>query len=102
MRRKDRERAQLISAASGGPKGVCFPGRQFWRREAIHGDLAHLGLQPGDLIVAVIPLALFSRRRDLMGELVNHWLTTNVAWVVTALIVALNLYLLYQTLLGGE
>jgi manganese transport protein len=51
---------------------------------------------------AVIPLALFSRRRDLMGELVNHRLTTNVAWVVTALIVALNLYLLYQTLLGGE
>ena len=51
---------------------------------------------------AVIPLVLFSRRRDLMGELVNHRLTTNVAWVVTALIVALNLYLLYQTLLGGE
>ena len=47
---------------------------------------------------AVIPLVLFSRRRDLMGELVNHRLTTNVAWVVTALIVALNLYLLYQTL----
>jgi len=51
---------------------------------------------------AVIPLVLFSRRRDLMGELVNHRLTTNVAWAVTALIVALNLYLLYQTLLGGE
>jgi manganese transport protein len=51
---------------------------------------------------AVIPLVLFSRRHDLMGELVNHRLTTNVAWVVTALIVALNLYLLYQTLLGGE
>jgi manganese transport protein len=51
---------------------------------------------------AVIPLVLFSRRRDLMGELVNHRLTTAVAWVVAALIVALNLYLLYQTLLGGE
>jgi manganese transport protein len=37
-----------------------------------------------------------------MGELVNHRLTTNVAWVVASLIVALNLYLLYQTLLGGE
>jgi manganese transport protein len=37
-----------------------------------------------------------------MGELVNHRLTTAVAWVVAALIVALNLYLLYQTLLGGE
>jgi len=51
---------------------------------------------------AVIPLVLFSRRRDIMGELVNHRLTTVVSYVVTALIVALNLYLLYQTLLGGE
>lgn len=51
---------------------------------------------------AVIPLVLFSRRRDLMGELVNHRLTTAVTWAVAALIVALNLYLLYQTLLGGE
>jgi len=51
---------------------------------------------------AVIPLALFSRRRDLMGELVNHRLTTAVTWVVAGLIVALNLYLLYQILLGGE
>jgi manganese transport protein len=51
---------------------------------------------------AVIPLVLFSRRSDLMGELVNHRLTTAVTWVVATLIVALNLYLLYQTLLGGE
>jgi manganese transport protein len=51
---------------------------------------------------AVIPLVLFSRRHDLMGELVNHRLTTAASYVVTALIVALNLYLLYQTLLGGE
>ena len=51
---------------------------------------------------AVIPLVLFSRRRDLMGELVNHRVTTAASYVVTALIVALNLYLLYQTILGGE
>lgn len=51
---------------------------------------------------AVIPLVLFSRRRDLMRELVNHRLTTAVTWGVAALIVALNLYLLYQTLMGGE
>jgi manganese transport protein len=51
---------------------------------------------------AVIPLVLFSRRRDLMGDLVNHRLTTAVTWGVAALIVALNLYLLYQTLIGGE
>ncbi len=47
---------------------------------------------------AVIPLVLFSRRRELMGELV---LTTIASWAVAALIVALNLYLLHQTLLGG-
>jgi manganese transport protein len=51
---------------------------------------------------AVIPLVLFSRRDDLMGELVNHRLTNAVTWVVAALIVALNFYLLYQVLLGGE
>jgi len=50
---------------------------------------------------AVIPLILFTRRKELMGELVNSRLTTAAAWVVAALIVALNLYLLYQTLIGG-
>jgi len=51
---------------------------------------------------AVIPLVLFSRRRDLMGELVNRRVTTAASYVVTALIVALNLYLLYQTMMGGD
>ena len=51
---------------------------------------------------AVIPLVLFSQRSDLMGDLVNHRFTTLVGWVVAALIVALNLFLLYQTLLGGD
>jgi manganese transport protein len=51
---------------------------------------------------AVIPLVLFSRRRELMGELVNRRFTTAVSYVVTALIVALNVYLLYQTLRGGD
>jgi manganese transport protein len=47
---------------------------------------------------AVVPLILFSRRRDVMGELVNRSATTAVAIVVAALIILLNLYLLYQTL----
>jgi manganese transport protein len=51
---------------------------------------------------AVIPLVLFTRRNDLMGELVNHRITTIAAWTVAALIVALNLYLLYMTLVGGD
>ena len=49
---------------------------------------------------ALIPLVLFTRRRDLMGELVNHRVTTIVATGVAALIVALNLFLLYQTFFG--
>ncbi len=50
---------------------------------------------------AVIPLILFTRRKDLMGVLVNSRLITGAAWLVAALIVALNFYLLYQTLTGG-
>ena len=43
---------------------------------------------------ALIPLVMFTRRRDLMGALVNHKATTIVAGIVAALIVALNIYLL--------
>lgn len=50
---------------------------------------------------AVIPLVIFTARRDIMGVLVNKRATTLVASVVAALIVALNLFLLYQTLFGG-
>jgi len=50
---------------------------------------------------AVIPLIMFTRRRDLMGPLVNKRTTTFLAGVVAALIVALNLYLLTQILTGG-
>ena len=51
---------------------------------------------------ALIPLVLFTRRRDLMEELVNHRLTTLVASLVAAIIVVLNLYLLWQTFFGGH
>ncbi|GAK49104.1 Mn2+/Fe2+ transporter, NRAMP family [Candidatus Moduliflexus flocculans] len=50
---------------------------------------------------AVIPLILFTSRRDLMGDLVNSRLTTAAAWGVAALIILLNGYLLYQTLFQG-
>jgi len=49
---------------------------------------------------ALIPLVLLTRRRDIMGDLVNRQATTIVAAVVAAIIVALNAFLLYQTLLG--
>jgi manganese transport protein len=50
---------------------------------------------------AVIPLILFTRRRDLMGVLVNRRLTTVLVSVVAALIVALNAYLLIQIIARG-
>jgi manganese transport protein len=50
---------------------------------------------------AAIPLVLFTRRRDLMGVLVNHPATTAVASLFVTLIVGLNVFLLYQTFSGG-
>ncbi len=50
---------------------------------------------------AVIPLVIFTARKDIMGVLVNSRLTTVLASAVAALIVALNLFLIYQTFWGG-
>ena len=71
-----------------------------------------LGLDPtGSLVIsqvvlsfgipfALIPLVLLTRRRDIMGTLVNRPLTTAVAAVVAAAIVCLNAFLIYQTVAG--
>ena len=50
---------------------------------------------------AVIPLVLFTRRRDVMGDLVNHRITTLMLAIIAVFIVGLNFYLLYATLFGG-
>src|SRR5215208_3593340 len=47
-----------------------------------------------------IPLVLFSRDRSLMGPLVNRRITTVAAVVVAALIISLNMVLLYLTFVG--
>ncbi len=47
---------------------------------------------------AIIPLVMFTRSRDIMGELVNKGITTAITCVIAALIIALNLYLIYDTL----
>jgi manganese transport protein len=49
---------------------------------------------------ALVPLVLLTRRRDIMGALVNRPLTTAVASLVAALIIALNAFLLIDTLFG--
>jgi manganese transport protein len=50
---------------------------------------------------ALVPLVAFTSRRDLMGVLVNRPLTSTLAAVVTALIIALNLFLLARLAGGG-
>ena len=49
---------------------------------------------------ALVPLVLLTRRRDIMGALVNRRLTTVVASIVAAAIIALNAFLLYETFFG--
>ena len=49
---------------------------------------------------AIIPLVLFTRRRDVMGTLVNRPLTTVAAAGAAALVVALNLFLIWQIFFG--
>ncbi len=49
---------------------------------------------------ALIPLLIFCRNRAVMGALVNRRVTTAVAAVVVALIVCLNVFLIYQTFFG--
>jgi manganese transport protein len=49
---------------------------------------------------ALIPLVLLTRRKDIMGAMVNRRITTYTAWLVAAIIIALNGFLLYQTFAG--
>lgn len=70
-----------------------------------------LGLEPTRTLVisqvvlsfgipfALIPLVVFTRDPALMGALVNRRPTTLIAWGVSGLIVALNLYLLISTII---
>jgi len=50
---------------------------------------------------ALVPLVLLTRRRDLMAELVNRRTTTAAAAVVAVLIIALNGFLIWQTVAGN-
>jgi manganese transport protein len=50
---------------------------------------------------AVVPLILFTSRKDIMGVLVNRRFTTILASLSAALIIALNIFLLVQVFTGG-
>ncbi len=72
-----------------------------------------LGLDPTRVLVlsqvvlsfglpfAVIPLIMFTRKREIMGDLVNRRVTTGLAILAATVIIALNFYLLYQTFFGA-
>ncbi|MBG9456780.1 manganese transport protein MntH [Lysinibacillus sphaericus] len=49
---------------------------------------------------ALVPLVLFTSKRDIMGSLVNHRITTILGWIVVVIVVTLNVYLLWQTIFG--
>jgi manganese transport protein len=49
---------------------------------------------------ALVPLVLLTRRRDVMGMLVNRRITTVAASIVAALIIALNAFLIFETLVA--
>jgi len=50
---------------------------------------------------AIIPLVMFTRNQRIMGPLTNRRITTILAGMMAGLIVALNIYLIYQTMLAG-
>src|SRR6266480_2857630 len=68
-----------------------------------------LGLDPSRTLVlsqvvlsfgipfALIPLVVFTSKRDIMGVLVNGRLTVAAAWAIAGVISALNVFLLAQT-----
>jgi manganese transport protein len=49
---------------------------------------------------ALVPLLLLTRRRDIMGAFVNRGVTNLAAGTIAALIIALNVYLLWDTFVG--
>ncbi|GAB7260928.1 MULTISPECIES: Nramp family divalent metal transporter [Dickeya] len=52
------------------------------------------------IALALIPLLVFTGNRDLMGNLVNSRRVQNTGKVIVCMVVALNLYLVLDTLLG--
>jgi manganese transport protein len=50
---------------------------------------------------AIIPLIMFTRKKNIMGVLVNKKITTFIISIIAALIIFLNVYLIYQVLLVG-
>ena len=50
----------------------------------------------------LIPIIYFSSKRDVLGEITNKKVTTNIAWLCGLAIICLNIYLLYAFFILGE
>jgi manganese transport protein len=50
---------------------------------------------------AIIPLIIFTKNKKYMGVLVNKKITNFIILIIAALIIALNIYLVYQVLFVG-
>ncbi len=50
---------------------------------------------------AMVPLVLFTSNRQIMGEFKNSPFVSILAWITTAIILALNVFLLAQTFFAG-
>ena len=99
-----------------GGRNVRFAGRKIDRRRLLTMLPAFivigLNLPTGTALVisqvvlsvvlafAVVPLVMFTSRRDIMGVLTNHPVTRTAAWACAVVIVALNVLLIYSTF-GG-
>ena len=53
------------------------------------------------LPVAIIPMLLITKRKDLMGSLVNKPVTNVIGWIITSVILVANAVLLVLTFSGG-
>lgn len=53
------------------------------------------------LSFAVVPLVLFTSDKKKMGQFTNPWPISTIAWIVTGIIIFLNMYLLIQTFKSG-
>jgi manganese transport protein len=73
-----------------------------------------LGLNPTTILIlsqvilsfgipfAIIPLLQFTRKREIVGELVNSTVIQGLGWLIAAVIIVLNIFLLYQTVFAGH
>ncbi|HPZ25946.1 MAG TPA: divalent metal cation transporter, partial [Kaistella sp.] len=53
------------------------------------------------LSFAVVPLVMFTNDQLKMGKFVNKPVLKICAWVISGIIIALNLFLLFQTFIGN-